>query len=89
MTTNRTSVTRRTALAGGAALVAAPAVIGSARAAESVTWKVQSHWPKASASYGDSLTIIANELEENTGGRFKLQLFGAGEFAKGAEIFNI
>lgn len=89
MTTNKTSVTRRTALAGGAALVAAPAVIGSARAAESVTWKVQSHWPKASASYGDSLTIIANELEENTGGRFKLQLFGAGEFAKGAEIFNI
>ncbi len=89
MTSNKTTVTRRSALAGGAALVAAPAVIGSARAAEKVTWKVQSHWPKASASYGDSLTIIANELEENTGGRFKLQLFGAGEFAKGAEIFNI
>lgn len=89
MTANKTSVSRRAALAGGAAVLAAPAVIGKARAAESVTWKVQSHWPKASASYGDSLAVIAKELEEKTGGRFKLQLFGAGEFAKGGEIFNI
>ena len=71
--------TRRGALVGGAALVAAPMVIGSARAAAEVTWKVQSHWPKASASYGDSLAIIAEELKENTGGRFELQLFGAGQ----------
>jgi len=83
------SLSRRKAIAGSAALIAAPAVIGTARAAETVTWKVQSHWPKASASFGDSLEIIAKELEENTEGRFKLQLFGAGEFAKGAEIFNI
>ena len=89
MKIDKTAITRRNALAAGAALVAAPAVIGQARAAAEVTWKVQSHWPKASASYGDSLEVIAQELEENTGGRFKLELFGAGEFAKGAEIFNI
>jgi TRAP-type mannitol/chloroaromatic compound transport system substrate-binding protein len=89
MTTKKTTITRRSAIAGGVAIAAAPAVIGRAKAAESVTWKVQSHWPKASASFGDSLQIIANELEENTEGRFKLQLFGAGEFAKGGEIFNI
>ena len=89
MNDKTTSISRRGALAAGLAAVAAPAVIGKARAAESVTWKVQSHWPKASASYGDSLAVIAKELEENTGGRFKLQLFGAGEFAKGGEIFNI
>lgn len=85
--------TRRRALAGGVALAAAPLVapafIRSANAADSVTWKVQAHWPKASASFGDSLTLIAEELEAATKGRFKLQLFGAGEFAKGAEIFNI
>ncbi|MEZ5652375.1 MAG: TRAP transporter substrate-binding protein DctP [Burkholderiaceae bacterium] len=80
---------RRKAMVGGAALVVAPAIIGTARAADSVTWKVQSHWPKASASFGDSLALIAEELEQITGGRFKLQLFGAGEFAKGREIFNI
>ena len=89
MTLKTTGITRRQALAGGAAIVAAPALIGLAKAADSVVWKVQSHWPKASASYGDSLEVIAAELEANTGGRFKLQLFGAGEFAKGGEIFNI
>lgn len=89
MTKSKTVVSRRAALAGGLAVAAAPAIIGKAQAAESVTWKVQSHWPKASASYGDSLAVIAKELEEKTKGRFKLQLFGAGEFAKGGEIFNI
>ncbi len=89
MTTDKTLIARRSVLAGAAALVAAPAVIGKAKAASKVVWKVQSHWPKASASYGDSLQIIANELKENTEGRFTLQLFGAGEFAKGGEIFNI
>ncbi|MGB7299885.1 MAG: TRAP transporter substrate-binding protein DctP [Burkholderiaceae bacterium] len=87
---SKTITSRRRAIVGGAALVAAPAIIGTARAADKpVTWKVQSHWPKASASYGDSLAVIAKELEENTKGRFKLELHGAGEFAKGAEIFNI
>lgn len=89
MTNSKSNITRRAAIAGGVAVAAAPAVIGRAQAAESVTWKVQSHWPKASASYGDSLAVIAKELEEITEGRFKLELHGAGEFAKGAEIFNI
>lgn len=89
MTTKTRGLSRRHALAAGVSLLAAPAVIGQAKAAAEVTWKVQSHWPKASASYGDSLVVIADELKEITGGRMELQLFGAGEFAKGAEIFNI
>jgi TRAP-type mannitol/chloroaromatic compound transport system substrate-binding protein len=84
-----TVISRRGALAGGAAALAAPAFIGKASAAAKVTWKVQSHWPKASASFGDSLALIAEELKQNTDGQFELQLFGAGEFAKGGEIFNI
>lgn len=80
---------RRTALAAGAATLAMPAVIGRAIAAAKVTWKVQSHWPKASASYGGSLEPMAKELEALTEGEFVLQLHGAGEFAKGGEIFNI
>ena len=90
MTDKKTpAFSRRTALAGGAAILAAPALMGRAQAAAEVTWKVQSHWPKASASYGDSLQVIADELAEITGGRFVLALHGAGEFAKGAEIFQI
>ena len=89
MTKETNLISRRGALAGGAAALAAPAFIGKAAAAEKVTWKVQSHWPKASSSYGDSLALIAEELKANTDGQFELQLFGAGEFAKGGEIFNI
>jgi len=89
MTESKIKMSRRTALAAGAVALATPAIIGSARAQEKVTWKVQSHWPKASASYGDSLQVIADELAEITKGRFTLQLHGAGEFAKGAEIFQI
>lgn len=89
MSDRKPTVTRRHALTAGAALVAAPAVVGQARAAAEVTWKCQSHWPKASSSFGDSLQIIADELAELTGGRFTIELYGAGEFAKGAEIFNI
>lgn len=89
MTEKKTILTRRGALAAGATLIAAPAIMGRAHAAAEVTWAIQSHWPKASASYGDSLQVIANELKELTGGRFVWQLHGAGEYAKGAEIFNI
>lgn len=89
MTDKKSAFTRRTALAGGAAILATPALMGRAKAAAEVTWQIQSHWPKASASYGDSLQVIADELKEITGGRFVWELHGAGEFAKGAEIFNI
>lgn len=89
MTKKANMISRRGALTGGAAMLAAPAVIGKAAAAEKVTWKVQAHWPKASSSFSESLEIIADELKANTEGQFELQLFGAGEFAKGGEIFNI
>lgn len=89
MSENKHALSRRAALAGGVGLVAAPALVGRAEAAATITWKVQSHWPKASVSYSDSLAKIAAEVEKNTEGRFKLQLHGAGEFAKGKEIFNI
>ncbi|MFZ5784300.1 MAG: TRAP transporter substrate-binding protein DctP [Pseudomonadota bacterium] len=80
---------RRGILAGSIAVAATPAIIGSALAQEKVTWKVQSHWPKASGSFNDSLGVLAKLLEERTGGRFKLELFGAGEIAKDREIYNV
>lgn len=82
-------LTRRNALRTSLAVAAAPALIGTANAQSKVTWKVQAHWPKASASFKDSLEVFANELERRTGGRFKMQLFGAGELAKDREIYNI
>lgn len=81
---------RRSVLGGGAAAgLAAPALIGAAKAQSKVSWRVQSHWPKASGSFADSLGVLADDLERRTEGRFTLELFGAGEFAKGPEIYNL
>lgn len=81
---------RRTMLQAAVALGAVPMVMTTkAHAQEKVTWRVQSHWPKASSSFSDSLEPLAKELDTRTGGRFKLELLGAGEVAKGAEIFKM
>ena len=80
---------RRNLLKASLALAATPAIIGGARAAEKVTWKVQSHWPKASGSFNDSWGVLAKELEARTDGRFKLEAYGAGEIAKDREIYNV
>lgn len=66
-----------------AAFSAAPVV-----ADESVTWRVQSHWPGASSSYKDSLGRLKEQIEERSDGRIKLQLFEAGALFKQDEIFN-
>ncbi len=87
---NKSHINRRSVLRGAAvAAVASPALVGKAIAAGQVTWRVQAHWPKASSSFTDSLGVIATLLEEKTEGAFKLELLGAGEFAKGPDIYNI
>lgn len=80
---------RRELLKGSLALAATPAIVSTAHADTKVTWKVQAHWPKASGSFNDSLAVLAKLLEERTDGRFKLELYGAGEIAKDREIYNV
>jgi TRAP-type mannitol/chloroaromatic compound transport system substrate-binding protein len=86
---SRDKMNRRNLLKASLATAAMPAVITSARAQEKITWKVQSHWPKASGSFNDSLGALAKELDKRTGGRFKLEMLGAGEIAKDREIYNV
>lgn len=66
-----------------AALAATPAA-----AQDTVTWKVQSHWPGSSSSYEDSLGRLKRVIEERTDGRLKLQLYEAGALFKAKETFN-
>lgn len=81
---------RRNLLRGGAvAAIASPALVGKAIAEGEVQWRVQAHWPKASASFNDSLQVMADALAERTDGAFQLELLGDGEFAKGADIYNL
>ncbi|WP_319772113.1 TRAP transporter substrate-binding protein DctP [Breoghania sp.] len=86
-----TGGTNRRALLRGAgiAALAAPAFIGKGMAQGSVRWRVQSHWPKASSSFTASLGVLAEEVSKRTDGAFKLELFGAGEFAKGPGIYDL
>lgn len=59
-----------------------------ASAAETTTWRVQSHWPGASSSYRDSLVRLKDILEERSDGRLQLQLFEAGALFSATETFN-
>lgn len=55
---------------------------------ETTTWRVQAHWPSASASFADSLEFLRDELLERTDGRLELQLYEAGALFPTDEIFN-
>lgn len=71
-------------------IVATTATVTSTAAlsADSVTWRVQSHWPGSSSSYEDSLVRLKNTIEERSEGRLKLQLFEAGSLFSAQETFN-
>lgn len=71
-------------------IVGTTASIGStvAVSAETVTWRVQTHWPGSSSSYQDSLVRLKNNIEERSGGRLKLQLYEAGSLFSAQETFN-
>ncbi|MCO6387610.1 TRAP transporter substrate-binding protein DctP [Aliihoeflea sp. 40Bstr573] len=76
-------------------LALAPAVVVAlsltaftASAQESVTWRVQSHWPQSSSSFADSLEYLRDTLDERTEGRLKLELHAAGGLFGADEIFN-
>ncbi|WP_372957672.1 TRAP transporter substrate-binding protein DctP [Marinobacter sp.] len=66
-----------------AALAAAPAA-----AQDTITWKVQSHWPGASSSFKDSLGRLKDVLAERTDGKLELELYESGSLFKPTETFN-
>lgn len=80
---------RRKALQAILAASAAPALIGTARAAKEIKWKVQLFFPKASSSYQSFAVPFGEELKRRTNGRLVLDFYGAGEIAKGSEIFSM
>lgn len=81
---------RNTLAFGGSAIALAATVAfgATAHAADTITWKVQSHWPGSSSSYEDSLKRIKRVIEERTDGQLKLELYEAGQLFKAQETFN-
>lgn len=88
MTRTKIRSPRRSILKGTLALAAAPAIITPARAQQTITWKVQTQWPKASVSFAGSGLALARKMADRTDGRLRLEMLGAGELAKGGEIFH-
>ena len=73
----------------GAAL-AAPAIV-KAQTAQTFSWKMTSAYPKGAPFYMDgpgSATDLAKRILEMSGGRLKIQVFGAGELIPAFEGFD-
>lgn len=71
-----------------AGFLAASVVPTQALADDTITWRVQSHWPSASSSYEDSLVTLKDKLYERTDGRLELELYEAGSLFGSTEIFS-
>jgi TRAP-type mannitol/chloroaromatic compound transport system substrate-binding protein len=78
----------KAAAAGAAATVAAPAI---ARAQAQFNWRMTSAYPPGAAFYfvgPGSATDLAKRIEAMSGGRLKIQVFGAGELIPALEGFD-
>ncbi len=78
---------RRTLLAGlaaGSTLLAAPAV----HAQERIKWRMATSWPKNLPGPGVAAAFFARRVGELSGGRFEIQLFGAGEIVPALQVLD-
>lgn len=78
---------RRSLLAGLAAtpaLLAAPAVHAETR----LRWRMATSWPKNLPGPGLAARFITERIAELSGGRFEIQLFGAGEIVPALQVLD-
>lgn len=78
---------RRTLLAG---LAATPAVLAAppVRAEARLRWRMATSWPKNLPGPGVAAAYIARRVGELSGGRFEIQLFGAGEIVPALQVLD-
>ncbi len=71
---------------GNTATQQAPAVhTGSSKPVE---WKMVTTWPKNFPGLGTGANFLAKTIEEMSGGRIKIKIYGAGELVPAFEIFD-
>ena len=68
----------------GAAVVGAPAV----HAQSTVKWKMVTTWPKNFPGLGTGANFLAETINEMSGGRINVTVYGAGEIVPAFEIFD-
>jgi TRAP-type mannitol/chloroaromatic compound transport system substrate-binding protein len=90
----RMTSTRRSLLSKASVAAAAGTALGFpmiARAQQNFSWKMTSAYPKGSPFYMDgpgSATDLAKRIADMSGGRLKIQVFGAGELIPAFEGFD-
>lgn len=73
--------------AGAAGAVAAP-FVSTARAQETVRWKMVTSWPKNFPALGTGANAFAKRIGELSGGRMQVDVYGAGELVPALEVFD-
>ena len=83
------SINRRSILtglaAGGAAGLASPAIV---KADEAIIWKMPMSWPKQVPGVGINGVRFAERVNQMSGGRLTIKVFGAGELVPPLEVFD-
>ncbi|GAB2787400.1 TRAP transporter substrate-binding protein DctP [Halomonas shantousis] len=77
-----------TALGAGAAGAACAPFVSTARAQDTVTWKMVTSWPKNFPALGTGANDFAKRIETLSGGRMKVHVYGAGEMVPALEVFD-
>lgn len=73
--------------AGAAGAVAAP-FVSTARAQETIRWKMVTSWPKNFPALGTGANDFAKRVGELSGGRLQIDVYGAGEMVPAMEVFD-
>ncbi|MDH4275422.1 MAG: TRAP transporter substrate-binding protein [Gammaproteobacteria bacterium] len=74
--------------AGAGAAVVSAGVTTRARAANPIEWKMVTTWPKNFPGLGTGANALAATIEEMSGGRIKVKVYGAGEMVPPYEVFD-
>ena len=68
--------------------VAASAGISTAHAKKKIKWKMVTTWPKNFPGLGSGANHLAKLINEMSGGRMKVKVYGAGEMVPAFEVFD-
>ncbi|MCB1884781.1 MAG: TRAP transporter substrate-binding protein [Geminicoccaceae bacterium] len=80
---------RRSLVAGGAALAAAPlAAPAVLRAQETRSWRMVTSWPKGLPGPGVTAARLARRIGDLSGGRIRVEVYGAGEIVPAFEVLD-
>lgn len=77
-----------TALGAGAAGAVAAPFVSTARAQDTVRWKMVTSWPKNFPALGTGANDFAKRIGELSGGRMQVDVYGAGEMVPALEVFD-